>query len=770
MNADIEKLGLFYLGRTSAGPLLYDSRHLLTHAVIVGMTGSGKTGLGIALLEEAAIDGIPAIVIDPKGDLANLLLTFPDLRGESFAPWVPEGKDAAAEADAWRRGLEASGQDGERIARLRASADVAVYTPGSTAGRAVSVLRSLEPPPEALRADPEAVRERVGAVASSLLALVGVDADPVKSREHILLTTILSTAWARGEALDLGGLIGKIQDPKVAKVGVLDLETFYPKADRFELAVLFNNLLASPGFEAWLEGEPLDPSALLWTREGKPRVSIFSIAHLGDSERMFFVALLLNQVLAWVRAQPGTSSLRALLYMDEIFGYFPPVANPPSKRPLLTLLKQARAFGFGVVLATQNPVDLDYKGLSNAGTWIVGRLQTERDKMRVVEGLEGALGTFMPKAEIERLLAGLQARHFLLHDVHAPAPQVFESRHTLSYLRGPLTRQQLRQLQLQLPAPTPTPTPSPLATNAAAATTHPTATSKPILDAEITQVFHGSGTYVPHVLGAAKIHFRDPKTDLDVVREVVFETPILEGPVAVRWENARWVPGRVEELSHEPAPGASFAPLPASAAKAKSYAAWAKDFVTWLAQNQGLSRLRSPSLEVLSKPGEPEQEFRARLALVAREARDAAIDELKKKYAPKLEALDDKIRRADQVLAREQQEARGARQDQYVSAGASLVGAMFGRGGVGGIARGISGAARRANAAEKQAADVARATENRQALIDKWNALNRELQAELAKVAATIDPAREALETVTVKPKKTQISVQLVALAWRGQA
>ncbi|MGH7402978.1 MAG: ATP-binding protein, partial [Candidatus Rokuibacteriota bacterium] len=464
---DFEKLGVFYLGRLydreGKKPqdelLLYDSKDLVTHAVCVGMTGSGKTGLCLALIEEAALDGIPAILIDPKGDLANLLLTFPALEPADFRPWINEDdarrKDvspddyARQQAEQWRKGLAAWGEDGARIQRLRDAADFAVYTPGSNAGIPLSILKSFAAPPPAIREDDELLRERIGTTATSLLGLLGIDADPIRSREHILIATILDAAWRQGQELDLAGLIQQIQTPAVKRVGVLDLEAFFPSGNRFALAMSLNNLLAAPAFGAWMEGEPLDVDGLLHTRAGKPRIAILSIAHLNDAERMFFVSLLLNQVVGWMRAQSGTTSLRALVYMDEIFGFFPPVANPPSKTPLLTLLKQARAFGVGVVLATQNPVDLDYKGLSNTGTWFIGRLQTERDKARVLDGLEGAAGSAgkgLDRRELERTLSGLSSRVFLMNNVHEDAPVVFETRWVMSYLRGPLTRAQIKTL------------------------------------------------------------------------------------------------------------------------------------------------------------------------------------------------------------------------------------------------------------------------------------------------------------------------------------
>ncbi|HEX6976717.1 MAG TPA: DUF87 domain-containing protein, partial [Vicinamibacterales bacterium] len=460
---DFEKLGLFYLGNEydlAAGtrletPVLYDSRDLVTHAVCVGMTGSGKTGLCLSLIEEAAIDGVPVIAIDPKGDLGNLLLTFPGLSPAEFEPWIDPDEArragttpaayAASQAEMWKKGLADWGQDAARIERLRASAEFAIYTPGSRAGLPVSVLSSFAAPPAAILDDGELLGERAGATATSLLSLAGVEAPP-RSREHTLVSSLLTAAWKDGADLDLATLIQRVQTPPFARVGVVDLESFFPAKDRFDLAMRFNAVLAAPGFDQWFDGEPLDPATLLYTSQGKPRVAIMSIAHLGDAERMFFVSLLLNQLVSWMRTQTGTSSLRAVLYMDEIAGYFPPVANPPSKAPLLTLLKQGRAFGIGVVLATQNPVDLDYKGLANTGTWFLGRLQTERDKERVLDGLEGAAAGSLDRAEADRILSALGKRVFLLHDVHEKAPVVFQTRWTLSYLRGPLSRDQIREL------------------------------------------------------------------------------------------------------------------------------------------------------------------------------------------------------------------------------------------------------------------------------------------------------------------------------------
>ncbi|MDX2413443.1 MAG: hypothetical protein QNK16_13210, partial [Woeseiaceae bacterium] len=467
---DFEKLGAFYLGkrydneadRLTEELVLYDAKDLTTHAVIIGMTGSGKTGLGIGVLEEAALDHIPVIAIDPKGDMGNIMLTFPQLRAEDFRPWVnarsatdngqTPDEFAAGQAALWKKGLGQWGQTGARIGQLRKNVDMAIYTPGSNAGLPISVLQSFAAPDAALIDDADLYRERVQATATGILTLLGIDADPVASREHILISRLLDHSWREGRGLDVASLIGEIQDPPITKVGVMTLDSFFPAKDRFALAMRLNNLLAAPGFEAWMQGEPLNAKNLLYTAEGKPRISVMSIAHLDDAQRMFFVSMLLNELISWMRAQQGTSSLRAILYMDEIFGYMPPVANPPSKRLFLTLLKQARAYGLGLVLATQNPVDLDYKGLSNTGTWFIGRLQTERDKARVMEGLEGASDGNFDKQKMERTLAGLGKRRFLLHNVHEDEAVVFNTRWVLSYLAGPLTRDSIKALMSNIKA------------------------------------------------------------------------------------------------------------------------------------------------------------------------------------------------------------------------------------------------------------------------------------------------------------------------------
>jgi len=805
---DFENLGVFYLGRpydlatkqSKPGWLLYDSKDLVTHAVCVGMTGSGKTGLCLGLLEEAAIDGIPAIVIDPKGDLANLMLTFPRLRSEDFAPWINEddarkkglspGDFATQQAELWEKGLASWQQDGARIQRLRDSADFAIYTPGSNAGIPISILKAFSVPPPEILEDIELLREQIGATVTSLLGLIGLSADPLKSPPHILLSSVLESAWKNGQDLNLTTLIQQIQTPPFERMGALDIESFYPSEDptrkddpskgRFSLAKRLNNLIAAPGFEIWKQGVSLDIDSLLHTAEGKPRVSIFSIAHLNDAERMFFVTLLLSQILAWMRRQSGTTSLRAVLYMDEIFGYFPPVANPPSKKPLLTLLKQGRAFGLGVVLATQNPVDLDYKGLANTGTWFIGRLQTERDKARVLEGLEGASagsGKKFDKARMEQILAGLGNRLFLMNNVHEDEPVLFETRWCLSYLRGPLTRTQIKVLMdpvrtkfLEIPLRQQD------GEREAFGNQPLLQTGRPLLPPGVPQQFiplrsakpaGATLVYLPMLLGGAQVRFFGSKSGVDVTLDVIMLAPITDGAVPVDWDHATEAALTLSDLEQVPAEGAQFANLPVTAGKAKSYETWNRDFAGWLFRTQKVDLLKSPSAKEVSKPGESERDFRVRLQQFGREARDKQSDRLRQQYAPKIAALQDRIRRAGQMVERQQAESRSSQIQAAISVGASILGAFLGRKTISATNIGrATTAIRGAGRAIKESKDVVQAEENVSALQQQLADLESQFTMETDALAAAIDPLNETLETISLKPTKANIAIKLVALAW----
>jgi hypothetical protein len=806
---DFEKLGVLYLGRPydlakkkpKDGWLLYDSKDLVTHAVCVGMTGSGKTGLCLALLEEAAIDGIPAIIIDPKGDLSNLLLTFPDLQPKDFLPWINEDDArkkgvspadyAAQQAETWKNGLASWGQDGERIQRLKDAADFAIYTPGSNAGIPISILKAFSAPPLDIVEDSELLHDQILSTVSSLLGLVDIDADPLQSPPHILISTILESAWQKGQALDLIPLIQQIQTPPFSRLGALDLESFYPSRERFELAKRLNNLLAAPSFQTWMEGDDLDIDHMLHAQQGKPRHAIFSIAHLNDAQRMFFVSLLLNQIVAWTRRQSGTTSLRALIYMDEIFGYFPPVQNPPSKLPLLTLLKQARAFGVGVVLATQNPVDLDYKGLANTGTWFIGRLQTERDKARVLEGLEGAsagAGRKFDRQDMKQTLAGLGTRIFLMNNIHEDEPVVFETRWCLSYLRGPLTRGQIKTLMDEakdkdrkakskgreargngqgtaIPSDALNAAPSPSPRN-----------SRPILSPEIRQYFlplrstalrNHTLVYQPMLLGAADVRFIDAKTRVDTTQHSTWLIPLTEAPMPVDWDDAVQTDIPLSELEQAPESSATFSPPPSAAGNAKSYEAWSKDFSSWLYRTRKVDILKSPSLKQLSKPGEPERDFRVRLQQAGREQRDQEIARLRKSYAPKIAALEEHIRLAEQAKAREAQQAKAAYVQTAISVGATLLGAFLGRKTISTSTIGrATTAARGVGRSIKEAQDAARAGDTIEALQTQLQDLEAQFKTDTNAVAVKMDPLTETLETISIKPNKSNIAVNLLALVW----
>ncbi|HKI00454.1 MAG TPA: ATP-binding protein [Thermoanaerobaculia bacterium] len=791
--AAYEKLGAFYLGRpydaaraeAEPTPLLYDSRDLLTHAFCVGMTGSGKTGLLIGLLEEAAIDHIPSLVIDPKGDLANLLLTFPELRPADFAPWIdpdaaaragltPEAF-AAKEAETWRGGLARWDQGRDRIARLREAADFAIYTPGSEAGLQISILSSLGAPPPEVIADGDLLRERIGTLVSSLLSLLGVDSDPIQGREHILLSSIFDAAWREGRSLDLAALIQQIQKPPIERVGVMDLESFYPAKERFALAMSFNNLLGSPGFAAWLRGDPLDVDRLLYTASGKPRVAVISIAHLSDRERMFFVSLLLNQVIGWMRSRPGTTSLRAILCMDEVFGYMPPVAEPPSKRPFLTLLKQARAYGLGLVLATQNPVDLDYKGLANVGTWFLGRLQTERDKQRLMDGLEGAAaGGKFDRAHMEQVLAGLGNRVFLLHNVHEDEPVLFQTRWALSYLRGPLTRPEIKRLMdpvKQAPSAAPVATQQPTGTAPGPAPAVPPAVeaggTAPVLPPDVSQRFLPVRSkpqgiaYEPYLFAAATVHYQDAKRGIDHAEEVALLAPLTAD--GADWYAAEAADLGKDDLERDPVPGAGFAALPAPAVKAKSYDAWRRTLEECLYRTRRCELFRSDTLGEVSRPGESERDFRIRLTERGREKRDEHVETLRKKYGTKIAQLQERIRRAQQMKEKQSSQASQATLQTVISAGTAVLGMFFGRrktlSAAGTAVRGVGRAYQ-----ERQ--DVSQAEDNIESLQKQLADLNAELETEVDNLEDRFDPEAGELEILGLKPRKTDVEVRFLTLAW----
>jgi hypothetical protein len=791
---DYEKLGVFYLGRiydpgqraVTQEPYLYDAKDLTTHAIVIGMTGSGKTGLCVNLLEEAAIDGIPAIAIDPKGDISNLMLMFPNLAPADFQPWIDPAEAtrqgmtvdefAKATAEKWKKGLADWDQQPDRIARVMNAAEVAIYTPGSNAGLSVSVLRSLAVPPAAILQDADALRQRISSAVAGLLALLGVGGDALESRENILIATIIDRAWRAGQDVQIPTLLRQIQTPPFDKVGFLDLESFFPSADRFALVTRLNNLFASPAFAGWMEGEPLDVAKLLNTPQGKPRISIMSIAHLSDSERMFFVTILLNEVLSWMRTQPGTSSLRAILYMDEIFGYFPPTANPPSKTPMLTLLKQARAYGVGVVLATQNPVDLDYKGMANTGSWFLGRLQTERDKQRVLDGLEGAstsAGFSFDRASVEATLSGLPGRTFLVNNIHENQPVQIQTRWAMSYLRGPMTRDQIQRLmapRLTTPAgPALAGAPAPAATPAA-----PAGGDRPMIPPGIEELFlsarPGTGAklvYRPGLIGMGQAHYVQKKNEIDLWEKIVVLHSLEQEVPHPAWEGALLARDAEIDLLKQPEAGIPFATLPNELSVPKNFTGWVGELKQYLYRHLQLTLHSSELAGLTSNAREKEGEFKVRVRDALSVARDRGIEKIRTKYAPKLARIQEKMRKVEQRIDKEKAQANQSVIQAVLSMAGTVLGAIFGRkmASVTNVGR-ASTSVRSAGKVLSDRGDVARAQEDLETLKEEFDALEAEVAAEVDKVkeAYCIDPVETV--AIPIRPRKADLAVTKVALVW----
>ncbi|GBD89615.1 AAA-like domain protein [bacterium BMS3Abin04] len=787
---NFEKLGSFYLGKqynTSSHSIeddlvLYDSKDLTTHAVCVGMTGSGKTGLCISLLEEAAIDSIPSIIIDPKGDITNLLLTFPNLSPEEFLPWInksearkkglTEEEYAKKQAALWKSGLAKWGEDANRIKKLKDSAEFNIYTPGSSAGKSISILKSFEAPNQKLLEDTDWFADKIESTTSSLLGLLGIDADPITSREHILLSNIFKFYWEQSIDLDLTKLIESVQNPPITKIGVMDIESFFPSKDRFKLAMGLNNLLSSPSFQSWLEGEALDVGGLLYTYQGNPKVSIFYIAHLSDTERMFFVSLLLNNILEWMRLQSGTTSLRALLYIDELFGFMPPISNPPSKKPLLTLMKQARAFGLGVMLATQNPIDLDYKSLSNAGTWFIGRLQTKQDVDRVLSGLQGSAtesGISFNRKNLETLLSNLDKRVFLLNNVHEENPIIFHTRWAMSYLRGPLTRTQIKKLTK----------PSTKTVNIVhkpSMNKKSIGSNRPALPTEITQLFipyrgkiedGNTLLYRPFLYSGAEVNFRNQRRNIDLSKPVQLMTLMKNDVLTVNFNDSEKLDVELSELSKKPEKNIQFDNLPRAAANKKNYALWEKDFKEFLYRTYFIELLKSPTLNLTSRPNESAKDFKIRLRQIARERRDEWIEKKRKTYAKKIDALQTKIKRAADRIQIEESQSKQQKLQAAISFGATLLGAFLGRKAVSRSTIGKAGTTiRSAGRVIKESQDVNRAKENLRILNSKLQELQNSFQEEVDGFTEKFDISTEEFEKVLIRPKKSDIDVTLVSLLW----
>ncbi len=740
----METNGKFYMGRlfdtsagkTSADALLYDPDDLTTHAVVVGMTGSGKTGLCIGMLEEAALNGIPALLIDPKGDITNLLLHFPELLPSDFEPWVNpdearrsgQSTQQAAEATAatWKKGLADWGIEPARLQALKDSARFAVYTPGSDAGIPVSIMASFQAPGLAWDENRELLREKISGTVTALLTLVGMnDIDPVRSREHILISNIFEYAWSKGKDLDLGELILQVQEPPFSKLGVFDVNRFFPEKDRFELAMLLNNILAAPAFQSWISGEPLDIQSLLYDPSGKPRHSVFYIAHLTEQERMFFVTLLYSAVESWMRSQPGTTSLRAIVYFDEIFGYMPPLQNPPSKQILLRLLKQARAFGVGQVLVTQNPVDVDYKALSNAGTWLIGKLQTDQDKQRLLDGLQGAMAGSLDRSTYDRMLSGLGKRVFLAHNVHAKGPQLFQTRWAMNYLAGPLTRSQIPAVNALAGVGRPEAEPAESAPVAAqpgqaakapARETERPAAAKPVAlvsdspfsasrpplpsgiaetylpnNLSFTESFKAAGreyppeamseglVYRPVLVAQTTTRFLNRKYNLDFEEQRAVIVPDPDRRGMIRWEDYPLQRLDQRTFDRRPDPQARFASLEAPLSDVKLMNAIGKDFLDWAFRTGETLVKANETLKVYAGPEVSQAEFRKQCAEAAKDALDAELDKVSQAYDKKIEAVQVKLEREQMELDQDEAEYSQRKMEELGSGLETVVGLFGGR-------------------------------------------------------------------------------------------
>jgi len=833
----------FYLGRlydparnqTTEKSLFYDPADLSTHAVVTGMTGSGKTGLCIALLEEAALQGIPALIIDPKGDLTNLLLHFPNLAPQDFQPWIdPEmarrsGKtleQSAMEASlSWRNGLQEWGIGSDRLMALKNAAQFAIFTPGSDSGLLVKALSSLTLPDAEELTSREILVDKISSTVTALLGLVGLkDIDSLRSREHILLSKIIEETWKHGKDVDLTELILQTQNPPFDKLGAFPVETFFPSKDRMALAMQLNNILAAPAFEVWREGYELNIQSLLHMPDGRPRHSIFYLAHLSDAERMFFVTLLLSAIESWMRTQGGATSLRAILYMDELFGYLPPLSNPPSKQLLLRLLKQARAFGLGLLLATQNPVDLDYKALSNAGTWFIGKLQTERDKSRLLDGLESASGG-VDRRTLDKVISGLGKRTFVLHNVHQKYPALFQTRWAMNYLAGPITRSKIPNLNKLVgtdllpeifstsihnlqPDSTQTLL-NVLSTNEnatlsgrkisgtaalSASEVNTGINDKPTDDIgsqiqplvpsgieehflptnlSLTEAMRAQGKslpdaqlngvlYRPALLAAANVRFLDRKygVDAEVERTSLVENPDRRG--VVRWEEYFFNNFPTKAVERQPAPQARFSVLDAPLNDTRQMSALKRDFEDWIYRSVTVTARANEALKVYAGPDVSKAEFMSACAEAARDAREAEIEKKSAQFERKIKSLEDKLAREERELHEDEAELSHRKLEEMGTHAENVLSMFSGRR----SSRRLSSSLTKRRMTEQAKADVEESLDAIEQYEQELKVLEKEYQQVIKEINSRWGDVVNDITEVTVTPKKSDIYVDLFGVAW----
>lgn len=782
---DYEKLKLFYIGKEKIDdnfvPLVYKNKDLLTHAAIIGMTGSGKTGLGISLLEEAAIDNIPSIIIDPKGDMTNLLLTFPSLQGSDFEPWIEE-QDASNNglsvkefaqntANLWKNGLERDFQNASRIEKFKNSADFTIYTPGSDAGVQISILSSFKAPNKEVIEDNDLLVSLINSTVSSILSLIEEKSDTT-SKESILISSIFMNYFKENKDLTLEELITLIVTPPFSKIGVFDLETFFAQSERLKLALKLNNIIANPSFKTWIEGETLDISNLLYDETGKAKVSIFSIAHLNDSQRMFFVTLLLNQIVAWMRRQEGTTSLKALLYMDEIFGYFPPNSNPPSKQPMLTLLKQARSFGIGIILSTQNPVDIDYKGLANIGTWFIGRLQTKQDKEKVIDGLSSANEGNLNKDEVMNLISNLEKRNFILKNINEDGIKIFETRWALSYLKGPISKDGIKKLMSEKKKENIT-TQKIENENQTTQINIEKGIPKPIITSNLTEKYlyssQNSAYYLqPYLICSCDVHYIDAPKNIDFEEKISYKIYLDENMKNIDFEEKEELGNNSFEEKEKP--NSFYYELPSFIQKEKDLKVIEKDFMDYIYRSSKLTLYKNEFLKITSKQTESLNDFKIRLQDRLNEKIDLEVEKLKVKFVKENDSIETKLSKLYEKLQKEELQATSTTTDTIISIGTSLLGAFFGNSvinktNIGKVATSAKGASK----ILKERNDVKQVENEILELQQQKEALKTLLENEIEKINLANQSSNFPIEEIFIKPKRSDIYNTKLALLWQEQ-
>ena len=767
-------------GEITQEAFYYQPSDLTSHALITGMTGSGKTGLGIILIEEAALQGIPAILVDPKGDLTNLLLTFPDLAPQDFEPWIDantakrESKSIAEMAEStallWKKGLADWGIGSKELSQLKAAADRVVYTPGSSAGMPISIMTSFEAPNIPWKENEEILREKISALVTALLTLIGLkDIDSLNSREHILLSNIIEYNWKKGSKLDLGQLILQTQDPPLDKLGAFSLNDFIPKKERINLAILLNNLLASPSFQSWIEGQPLDIQSMLYTEDGRPRQSIFYLSHLADTERMFFITLLYSAIESWMRKQAGSSELRALIYFDEIHGYLPPIANPPSKPLIIRLLKTARAFGIGLVLATQNPVDVDYKALSNAGTWMIGRLQTDQDKQRLLDGLESAAEGGIQRSEYDKLISSLGKRVFLCHNVYEKEPSIFQTRFAMSYLAGPLTITQIPQLNALVGVSAES-----IKSKSKGSIPLPTAQEKGAISAT-KPALHGinefflpakeddqNGIFSPSLLAQAEVRYLRAKPPMDYTQTI---TAVVENPDENRQDWGQYLLEGFDasSLLRTPQEGLKFMHMPEFMTIASWFSSQEKAFEQWIYETNTITISINNHLSLASNPEISSEEFHSICKEVSKKKGEEEFSKLEGKYGSKKTALEKKIASQKLKIEKYRKDLASRGLDTALNVGSKVLDALAGR-----RIRSSSSITK-----GRMTADARARLKEAESLLENYEeelrGLDEELEEEKKALMNKWMDLAEDISIIKIKPTKQDIRITHIGILWKTQ-